>query len=364
MSNGHVVSQYDVFLSYASRDFDRAIWFVELFKQQKWEVFWDWQSIPYGKDFDAEIDRALAASRCVVVLWTTAAATSRWVKLEAMHGQSRGVLLPVMLDNLAPDDLPFALRILQAVHLYDWNDQKTLPRLQRLLDTIGRLTSGKVGHLETESELPLPGNRQTESSRDTTSVPAARFKRPGSPAGGLGMRLRRLVERSRSRTFLVALLFLGVPGIALYRYLGARVDYFDSLPAEEHHAHGSAGPPDVDKDGIAVRVFFENLNTDLRPVDLPGLEKLAAKVGKSRETVDLVARSCSRGTQEFSMAFADRYAQLVRQYLIAAGVSANQLSIVSRGPVDAICLTEATCARDHRVDIALSETPVPARRGN
>jgi hypothetical protein len=46
------------------------------------------------------IEVAIAAARCVIVLWSQAFVVSDWVRSEASEGKRRGILVPVSGDRL------------------------------------------------------------------------------------------------------------------------------------------------------------------------------------------------------------------------------------------------------------------------
>lgn len=122
----------DVFLSYASADRERAREIASVFRQRGWSVWWD-RTIPPGRTYDQVIEEALDASRCVVVLWTRNSVVSDWVKIEADEGARRGILVPVVLEEVR---IPLAFRRIQAAHLIEWNAGDSNAELDLLLHTI------------------------------------------------------------------------------------------------------------------------------------------------------------------------------------------------------------------------------------
>jgi hypothetical protein len=67
--------------------------------------------------------------------WSTAAATSHYVRTEAHHGRSRNTLVAVTFDGTVP--ATFALA--QTVDLSSWSGRADDPRIAGLLEGIGRM---------------------------------------------------------------------------------------------------------------------------------------------------------------------------------------------------------------------------------
>jgi hypothetical protein len=78
----------DIFLSYAHEDAARAAGIARLLGDSGWSVFWD-RRIVAGVSWDDVVERELARSKCVVVLWSAASVASTWVKTEAGEGLER-----------------------------------------------------------------------------------------------------------------------------------------------------------------------------------------------------------------------------------------------------------------------------------
>ena len=138
----------EIFVSYARSDRNRALQLVEYLSSQGWSVWWD-GVIPHGEHFDEVIEKALAAAKCVVVLWSKESIKSRWVRNEASEGADREILLPALLERVTP---PLQFRSIQTADLSDWHGDPVHPELNRLLQTIGK----KLGTGPKSTELGKP----------------------------------------------------------------------------------------------------------------------------------------------------------------------------------------------------------------
>jgi len=146
----------EVFISYDTADKERIRPLVEILIQQGWSLWWD-PVIPPGQIFDEVIESALESAQCVVVIWSRESITSRWVKTEAHEGLQRGILVPVLLDDVK---IPLEFRRIQAAQLTNWEGNRSHPDMIRLVDSI-RATlvgagSGQRPKIIPSSEASLP----------------------------------------------------------------------------------------------------------------------------------------------------------------------------------------------------------------
>lgn len=125
----------DIFLSYASVDRERAMTLADALSRASYSVWWD-RTIPPGRVFDEVIQEAIAAARCVIVLWSGDSVRSNWVKTEAAEGAARGLLVPALIENVAP---PIEFKRIQAANLADWQGDDDDPQFRQLLDAVARL---------------------------------------------------------------------------------------------------------------------------------------------------------------------------------------------------------------------------------
>jgi hypothetical protein len=124
-----------IFISYASQDRETARTLASFLEAQGHSVWWD-RTIPPGRVFDEVIQEALAAARCVVVLWSSHSVRSNWVKVEAEDAAARGLLLPVLIEHVTP---PIQFKRIQAANLSDWRGDENDPEVRGLLAAVQHL---------------------------------------------------------------------------------------------------------------------------------------------------------------------------------------------------------------------------------
>jgi len=106
-----------------------------------YDVFWD-QSTPAGQDWDSWIRERLTGAKLVVVLWTRASVASPNVRHEAIIAREAGKLLPVMVDELTPNDFPMGLFMVQALMIGRTPRQFAAARARFLDDVRARIGDG------------------------------------------------------------------------------------------------------------------------------------------------------------------------------------------------------------------------------
>ena len=104
----------DVFVSYATEDRERVTPIVDAIQAAGLSVWWD-RRIGVGQSFDREIEQQLDACTCVVVVWSRLSVESDWVRNEAQEGFDRGILVPILLDDVKQ---PLAFRRVQAARYF------------------------------------------------------------------------------------------------------------------------------------------------------------------------------------------------------------------------------------------------------
>jgi hypothetical protein len=122
----------DIFISYEKSDLSQAKTLAQRLTGCGWTVFWD-RKIPAGSTWRKTIGKELDAARCVVVLWSNASIDSGWVQEEADDAKRRGILVPVLIENIQP---PIGFRSIQAGNLANWDGTESAEAFQTLITDI------------------------------------------------------------------------------------------------------------------------------------------------------------------------------------------------------------------------------------
>jgi eukaryotic-like serine/threonine-protein kinase len=138
----------DIFLSYSNTDRPWVARFAETLAARGLSVFWD-RRIPVGKQYDQVIQRELDAAGCIIVLWSKSSISSNWVKEEAEEGVRRGVLCPVLIEEVR---VPLGLRRFQTARLIDWQPGAPHPEFDQLMQdvalTVARKSSSSMNSVD------------------------------------------------------------------------------------------------------------------------------------------------------------------------------------------------------------------------
>jgi hypothetical protein len=162
----------DIVISYSHQDRARVAPLAKALEAQAWTVWWD-RLIPAGQAFDEDIEQALTAAKCIIVIWSKNSITSRWVKNEAAEGAERSILVPVLIDKVT---IPLAFRGLQAIELIGWPKASTQDSFKRLIEDVSRF----VGPSSLAEDDP---GRQSSQFAIVESSPAAAESVESPPLG-------------------------------------------------------------------------------------------------------------------------------------------------------------------------------------
>jgi len=179
----------DIFISYAKQDRTRAKEVATRLEQEGWSVFWD-RSIPIGTTWDEVLDHELSSMKVMVVLWSQASVASKWVRIEAEEGDSRNILVPVLLEEAK---IPIRFRALQAADISDWiASQPDTTGMSQLLEAIAR-----IGHLLHQNEVTTEKGKQIGGKVITKEEERIRFEASEKQKREVKERLRVEAEKIR-----------------------------------------------------------------------------------------------------------------------------------------------------------------------
>ncbi len=132
---------YEIFLSYAKSDKEKAKIFVEVLEKQGYSIWWD-RNIPHGSKYVDYIMEKLNQAKCIIVLWSNDSVKSEWVADEAEWGKRRRILVPVLIDDVA---IPLGFGQYQTAQLFDWDGTLPSEEFELLSDSIAKILGSSYG---------------------------------------------------------------------------------------------------------------------------------------------------------------------------------------------------------------------------
>jgi hypothetical protein len=120
----------EIFISYKREDEARVGQLVRALERGGLSAWWD-RGLAGGDDWRQQIQCALDAAKCVIVVWTreSVGPAGDFVRDEATHAKRRGVLVPVLLDKVA---VPLGFGEVQVIDLTHWKGNPRDPFVQDL----------------------------------------------------------------------------------------------------------------------------------------------------------------------------------------------------------------------------------------
>jgi flagellar biosynthesis GTPase FlhF len=158
----------DIFISYAAEDRPRAQVIAQLLGGHGWSIFWD-RTIPIGRTW--VIGKELDEARCVIVLWSKISIGSGWVQDEADDGKRRGVLVPVLIEDVLP---PIGFRSIQAADLTNWDGTEATQSVRTLVQGITEIIGPPAKEAEEERERTEAEAQRRAEERKRTEAEAQR----------------------------------------------------------------------------------------------------------------------------------------------------------------------------------------------
>jgi Tol biopolymer transport system component len=142
----------ELFLSYARDDQAVARRFADGFEREGLGVWWD-QALNPGEAFDQVTEEALAGASAVIVLWSKASVSSRWVRAEATQANASHRLLPVMIE---PCTRPIMFELTHTADLTQWKGNPDDPAWQAFVASVRRFVQRAQGGSATAPGVMAP----------------------------------------------------------------------------------------------------------------------------------------------------------------------------------------------------------------
>lgn len=132
----------EIFISYKREDEARVGRLVRALEGAGLSVWWD-RGLAVGENWRSQIQDALNAARCVIVVWThqSVGPAGDFVRDEAAQAKRRGVLVPVLLDKVDP---PLGFGEVQAIDLTHWKGSSRDPFFQDLSAAVTAKLEGRA----------------------------------------------------------------------------------------------------------------------------------------------------------------------------------------------------------------------------
>jgi hypothetical protein len=131
-----------IFISFKREDELRVSRLVKALEGVGLSVWWD-RGLAGGESWRNQIQGALDAAKCVIVVWTheSVGPAGDFVRDEAGQAKRRGVLLPVRLDKVEP---PLGFGEIQVIDLTGWKGSSRDPFFQDLLAAVAAKLEGRA----------------------------------------------------------------------------------------------------------------------------------------------------------------------------------------------------------------------------
>ncbi len=131
----------EIFISYKREDETRVARLVLALQDAGHSVWWD-RSLASGESWHTQIQSALDAAKCVIVVWSheSIGPGGDFVRDEALQAKRRGILIPVLLDKV---DAPLGFGEIQMVDLTHWKGNPRDPFFKDLCAAIIAKLAGR-----------------------------------------------------------------------------------------------------------------------------------------------------------------------------------------------------------------------------
>ena len=142
----------DVFISYGRSTEAEARRIADALRSGGFRVWRD-DEIPANRAFSEVIEERLKGARAVVVIWSSEAAKSHWVRAEADQAREAGTLIQVTIDGTLP---PLPFNQIQCADLSSWGGDTSSEAWKKVQGAVGAL----VGESETSPGQKVESERR------------------------------------------------------------------------------------------------------------------------------------------------------------------------------------------------------------
>src|SRR6476646_10740221 len=129
-----------VFISYARPDEPLASLIADGLREGGFEVWRD-DELPAHRAYAEVIEERIRGADAVVVLWSSEAARSHWVRAEADTARAALTLIQASLDGTLP---PLPFNQIQCADLKGWDGQRTAPACRKLVASVTELAGSRA----------------------------------------------------------------------------------------------------------------------------------------------------------------------------------------------------------------------------
>ena len=143
----------DVFVSYARPSERQAHQVAEALRAQGYRVWRD-DELPAHRSYSDVIEERLRSAKAVIVVWSSDAIASQWVRAEADVARQAGTLVQVTVDGSMP---PLPFNQIQCADLNGWSGEIDSPGWKKVADSVASLVG--VAEPDGQSARPAPVKR-------------------------------------------------------------------------------------------------------------------------------------------------------------------------------------------------------------
>ncbi len=316
------------------------------------------------------------AAKCIVVIWSKHSVNSRWVRTEASEGADRGILFPVLTEDVP---IPLAFKRIQAANLAEWDGSESHSAFQRLVADIAGILgpppvavkeeqrkSAELSERERREEAERPKVEEVAAKRKAAldakrkadegaglkaEEETAKRKTEDEPASRMAKSERNTVPPVLSRSPLTKIAFLG--GVAVVVVVIVVMISRELEPAREPYA------PTTDAPAKTVDRLSATEKTEHLPVANPKLilrlhgsniegtrlaPALATSYLQQLGATETVAVTTQDLVEEYIQGYLPKTQEVVAVEIFAHGPGSSFKDLVAR-----------------QADIAMSSIPIKAK---